>query len=89
MKPTDPDVYPIQKTSQLPASPAVVIAALTPLVTDERLERIRNVVNERTRRIVPVLDALIPQYHKIYNEIRGIEKGEIGGINREIEHLRL
>ncbi len=37
----------------------------------------------------PVLDTLIPQYHKIYNEIRGIEKGEIGGINREIEHLRL
>lgn len=37
----------------------------------------------------PVLDALIPQYHKIYNEIKRIEKGEIGGINREIENLRL
>lgn len=37
----------------------------------------------------PVLDALIPRYHKIYNEIKRIEKGEIGRINREIENLRL
>lgn len=37
----------------------------------------------------PVLESLLPQYNKIYKEIKAIEKGEIGGINREIEHLRL
>lgn len=37
----------------------------------------------------PVLESLIPKYHAIYSEIKEIEKDEIGGINREIEHLRL
>jgi phosphate transport system permease protein len=37
----------------------------------------------------PVLRKILPQYLKIYNEIRGIEKGVIGGINAQIENLRL
>jgi len=37
----------------------------------------------------PVLESLIPKFSKIYNEIKSIEKGEIGGINRQIENLRL
>lgn len=37
----------------------------------------------------PVLESLIPKYHEIHNQIKEIEKDEIGGINREIEHLRL
>jgi len=36
-----------------------------------------------------VLESLLPQYHRIYREIRGIEKGDIGGINRAIEGYRL
>lgn len=35
------------------------------------------------------LETLIPQYHKIFKEIKGIEKGEIGGINHSIESYRL
>ena len=35
------------------------------------------------------LEALIPEYHKIFKEIRDIEKGEIGEINRNIENYRL
>jgi len=37
----------------------------------------------------PVLESQLPVYRSIYEEIKGIEKGEIGGINREIENLRL
>ncbi|HML94744.1 MAG TPA: phosphate ABC transporter permease PstA [Thermodesulfobacteriota bacterium] len=37
----------------------------------------------------PVLESQLPVYSQIYEEIKGIEKGAIGGINREIEHLRL
>ncbi len=37
----------------------------------------------------PVLESQLPVYSSIYEEIKGIEKGEIGGINREIENLRL
>lgn len=36
-----------------------------------------------------VLESQIPVYSKIYEEIKGIEKGAIGGINRQIENLRL
>lgn len=36
-----------------------------------------------------VLESQIPVYSGIYEEIKGIEKGVIGGINREIENLRL
>lgn len=37
----------------------------------------------------PVLEVQIPKYKKIYNEIRSIEKGAIGGINMKMEDLRL
>jgi tRNA (guanosine-2'-O-)-methyltransferase len=42
----------------LPASPAHVIAALQPLLTDERIARIDAVIARRTRTVVPVLDAV-------------------------------
>ncbi len=35
------------------------------------------------------LESLIPEYHKIFKEIKDIEKGEIGGINHSIENYRL
>ena len=35
------------------------------------------------------LEADIPVYAGIFDEIRKIEKGEIGGINRQIENYRL
>jgi phosphate transport system permease protein len=37
----------------------------------------------------PVLEAQIPKYQEIYNEIKSIEKGAIGGINMKIDNLRL
>lgn len=36
-----------------------------------------------------VLETQMPRYHRIYKEIKGIAKGEIGGINRAIENYRL
>jgi len=37
----------------------------------------------------PVLAGLVPQYARIADEIKSIEKGAIGGINMKIEDLRL
>lgn len=37
----------------------------------------------------PVLETQIPKYKEIYNEIKAIEKGAIGGINMKIDNLRL
>jgi phosphate transport system permease protein len=37
----------------------------------------------------PVLETQIPKYKEIYNEIKSIEKGAIGGINMKIDNLRL
>ena len=37
----------------------------------------------------PALQTLLPQYLKIYDEIRSIEKGVIGRINAQMENLRL
>ena len=48
-----------------------------------------NVVCTGNENCWPVLEAQLPVYSSIYEEIKGIEKGEIGGINREIENLRL
>lgn len=48
-----------------------------------------NVVCTGNENCWAVLESQLPVYSKIYEEIRGIEKGAIGGINREIENLRL
>ncbi|MGD9650802.1 MAG: phosphate ABC transporter permease PstA [Candidatus Dadabacteria bacterium] len=48
-----------------------------------------NVVCTGNENCWPVLESQLPVYSSIYEEIKGIEKGEIGGINREIENLRL
>lgn len=48
-----------------------------------------NVVCSGNEECWPVLEAQIPKYHEIYNEIRSIEKGAIGGINMKIEDLRI
>lgn len=48
-----------------------------------------NIVCQGNNECWPALESLIPEYSKIHNKIKGIEKGEIGGINRQIEHLRL
>ncbi len=37
----------------------------------------------------PVLETQIPKYQEIYDEIKSIEKGAIGGINMKIDDLRL
>jgi len=37
----------------------------------------------------PVLEAQVPKYRKIFDEIRSIEKGAIGGINMKMEDLRI
>jgi len=37
----------------------------------------------------PVLETQIPKYQEIYDEIKSIEKGAIGGINMKIDNLRL
>jgi tRNA (guanosine-2'-O-)-methyltransferase len=47
----------------LPAEPAHVIAALDPLLTVERRQRLAQVVAARARAIVPVLDGLIDPHN--------------------------
>ena len=48
-----------------------------------------NVVCRGNDECWPILQSLLPQYLKLYDEIKGIEKGAIGGINARIESLRL
>ncbi|MBK8171628.1 MAG: RNA methyltransferase [Sandaracinaceae bacterium] len=46
------------KKAESPYPPAVVIEALSPLVSDERHARIESVLNGRTRDVIPVLEGL-------------------------------
>lgn len=48
-----------------------------------------NVVCRGSEECWPVLEDQIPRYAKIADEIKSIEKGTIGGINAQIENLRL
>lgn len=48
-----------------------------------------NVVCRGNEECWPVLEDQIPRYAKIADEIKSIEKGTIGGINAQIENLRL
>src|SRR5689334_13155530 len=58
MRRDDPQVEALARQRPLPASPAQVIAALEPLLSDERIARIDGVLARRTRAVVPVLDAV-------------------------------
>jgi tRNA (guanosine-2'-O-)-methyltransferase len=58
MRRDDPDVYQVGLPPAVPAPPEVVIAALSPLVTEARLRRIQEVVARRKRSVIPVLEGL-------------------------------
>jgi tRNA (guanosine-2'-O-)-methyltransferase len=53
-----PEAQQLASRVPLPASPERVIAALAPLLTEERIARIDAVIARRTRSVVPVLDAV-------------------------------
>jgi len=56
MRRDTPGLVEVLPSRPLPASPAQVIAALSPFLSAERSARIETVVNGRTRRLVMVLD---------------------------------
>ena len=58
MRRDDPEAQALASRRALPASPAQVISALAPLLSDERVARIDAVIARRTRSVVPVLDAV-------------------------------
>jgi tRNA (guanosine-2'-O-)-methyltransferase len=58
-----PDNFEPNPTAELPTDNATVIAALEPLLTDERRRRIADVIAARTRAVVPVLDGLIDPHN--------------------------
>lgn len=58
MRRDDPDVYQVGPPQDLPAPAEVVIAALSPLVTEARLRRIEEVVSRRKRSVVPVIEGI-------------------------------
>jgi tRNA (guanosine-2'-O-)-methyltransferase len=53
-----PDNFEPMRAERLPAAPAVVIAALEPMLTVERRQRIAHVIAARSRAVVPVLDGV-------------------------------
>ena len=58
VRPDDPDTYQVMGPPELPAPATLVIEALGPVVTQERMARIAEVVRQRTRDVVPVLEAI-------------------------------
>lgn len=61
---SDPDdTFAFPTRRPLPAEPELVIAALSPLLTDNRRARIEGVIDARTRSVVPVLDGLIDPHN--------------------------
>ncbi|MGB5812928.1 MAG: RNA methyltransferase [Polyangiales bacterium] len=58
MRTDDPDVTEVEGPPPLKHPADAVIEALAPVVTSERLERIRDVARHRTDRVVVVLDAI-------------------------------
>lgn len=57
------DVFDVHGKAHLPAPSATIIAALTPLISDERLGRIEGVVTQRSRTVVPVLEGLVDPHN--------------------------
>jgi tRNA (guanosine-2'-O-)-methyltransferase len=58
MRRDDPDASELANDLALPAPPELVCRALAPLITDERLARIEAVIAQRTRSVIPVLEAV-------------------------------
>jgi len=58
MRRDDPEASELANKAALPAAAARVIAALTPLLSDQRLRRIEASVERRTRSVVVVLEAV-------------------------------
>ena len=58
MRRDDPQAAALLPSTPLIASAHIVLAALRPLLTEERVARIDTVVGRRMRSVVPVLDAL-------------------------------
>jgi tRNA (guanosine-2'-O-)-methyltransferase len=58
MRRDNPDAGELASAPELPADPQSVIEVLAPLLTAERLARIEACLAQRTRSVVPVLDAV-------------------------------
>ncbi len=58
-----PEVYEVSNRDVLPAAPDVVIEALQPLLTSERIERLEAIINRRSRSVAAVLDGLIDPHN--------------------------
>ena len=58
MRRDDPDLETVEATPPLAYPAHVVVEALGPVVAPRRLERMRAVISQRTRSIIPVLDGL-------------------------------
>lgn len=63
MRRDDPDTFLLPDDPELPAAIPVVLAALSPLLTQERRARIEAVIAARTRAVVAVLDGLIDPHN--------------------------
>jgi tRNA (guanosine-2'-O-)-methyltransferase len=52
----DPSLRPVESPPALPAEAALIVQALSPLVTPKRLDRFQKVIGQRTRTVIPVLE---------------------------------
>ena len=58
-----PDNFTPSRPKQLRWEPATILAALEPLLTDERRQRITSVISARSLAVAPVLDGLIDPHN--------------------------
>jgi len=63
MRRDDPDTFQLPDTVTLPAQARTVIAALEPLLTEQRRARIEQVIAARSSAVVAVLDGLIDPHN--------------------------